>query len=156
MQCIIEYLYLADSSRFPLAGCYMLNKINFKVIYMKKIILDTNFLTIPYQFNVDIFEEIDRIMEEDYELITLDKVVEELKRMKRGKDAIAARIGLELIKKKNIKVIKTDEKKVDNAIVKLANKGMIVATNDKVLREKIKNKNVKVLYLRSKKHLEMG
>jgi len=123
---------------------------------MKKIILDTNFLTIPYQFNVDIFEEIDRIMEEDYELITLDKVVEELKRMKKGKDAVAARIGLELIKKKNIKVIKTNEKKVDNAIVKLANKDTIVATNDKVLRERIKNKNVKVLYLRSKKHLEMG
>jgi len=123
---------------------------------MKKIILDTNFLTIPYQFNVDIFEEIDRIMEEDYELITLDKVVEELKRMKKGKDAVAARIGLEMIEKKNIKVIKTHEKKVDNAIVKLANKDTIVATNDKVLREKIKNKNVKVLYLRSKKHLEMG
>ena len=123
---------------------------------MKKIILDTNFLTIPYQFNVDIFEEIDRIMEEDYELITLDKVLEELKRMKKGKDAIAARIGLELIEKKNIKVINTDEKKVDNAIVKLANKDMIVATNDRVLREKLKNKNVKVLYLRSKKHLEMG
>jgi len=123
---------------------------------MKKIILDTNFLTIPYQFNVDIFEEIDRIMEEDYELVTLDKVVEELKRMKKGKDAVAARIGLELIEKKNIKVIKTDEKKVDNAIVKLADKDTIVATNDRVLREKIKNKNVKVLYLRSKKHLEMG
>lgn len=123
---------------------------------MKKIILDTNFLTIPYQFNVDIFEEIDRIMEEDYELITLDKVVEELKRMKRGKDAVAAKIGLELIEKKNVKVIKTGDKKVDNAIVKLANKDTIVATNDRILRKKLKYKNVKTLYLRSKKHLEMG
>ena len=123
---------------------------------MKRIILDTNFLTIPYQFNVDIFEEIDRIMEEDYELITLNKVVEELKRMKKGKDAIAAKIGLELIEKKNVKVINTDEKKVDNAIVELADENTIVATNDKALRKKIKNKNLKVLYLRSKKRLEMG
>ena len=123
---------------------------------MKKIILDTNFLTIPYQFNVDIFEEIDRIMEEDYELITLDKVVEELKKMKKGKDTIAARIGLELIEKKNIKVIKTDEKKVDNAIVKLADKNTTVATNDRDLRRRLKNKNVKVLYLRSKKHIVMS
>ena len=123
---------------------------------MKKIILDTNFLTIPQQFKIDIFEEIDRIMEEKYELVTLDKVVEELKKMKKGKGAVAAKIGLELIKKKNVKVIKTDDKKVDNAIFKLANKNMIVATNDRILRERVKNKNVKVLYLRSKKHLEMG
>lgn len=125
---------------------------------MKKIILDTNFLTIPYQFNVDIFEEIDRIMEEDYELITLDRVVEELKNMikSKSKDAVAAKIALELIKKKNVKVISTDEKKVDNAIIELADKDTIVATNDRVLRKKIKDKNVKVLYLRSKKHLEMG
>ncbi len=125
---------------------------------MKKIILDTNFLTIPYQFNVDIFEEIDRIMEEDYELITLDRVVEELKNMikSKSKDAVAAKIALELIKKKNVKVISTDEKKVDNAIIELADENTIVATNDKILRKKIKDKNVKVLYLRSKKHLEMG
>jgi hypothetical protein len=125
---------------------------------MKKIILDTNFLTIPYQFNVDIFEEIDRIMEEDYELITLDRVVEELKNMikSKSKDAVAARIALELIEKKNVKIINTDEKKVDNTIIKLADKDTIVATNDRVLRKKIKDKNVKVLYLRSKKHLEMG
>jgi len=127
-----------------------------KLFDMKKIILDTNFLTIPYQFNVDIFEEINRIMEEDYELITLDKVVEELKKMKKGKDTIAARIGLELIEKKNIKVIKTDEKKVDNAIVKLADKNTTVATNDRDLRRRLKNKNVKVLYLRSKKHIVMS
>jgi hypothetical protein len=122
---------------------------------MKKIILDTNFLMIPYQFNVDIFKEIERVIEEGYELITLDSVVKELKRMKksRGKDAIAAKVALELIKKKNVKVIKTKEKKVDNTIIKLADKNTIVATNDKVLREKLKNKNVKVLYLRSRKRL---
>jgi hypothetical protein len=125
---------------------------------MKRIILDTNFLTIPYQFNIDVFEEIERIIEEDYELVTLDCVVEELKRMmeSKGKDAVAARVALELIKKKNVKVIKTKEKKVDNTIIKLADKNTIVATNDKGLRKKLKNKNVKVLYLRSKKRLAIG
>jgi len=123
---------------------------------MKKIILDTNFLTIPYQFKVDIFEEIERLMEENYELVTLDKVVEELKKIKRGKDAVAAKIGLELIKKKDIKVINTDVNKVDNAIVKLADENTIVATNDKNLRKNLKNKNIKTFYLRSKKHIVMS
>ncbi len=125
---------------------------------MKKIILDSNFLTIPYQFNIDIFEEIHRIMEEDYELITLDGVIEELEELKKskGKDAIAAKIGLELIKKKNVKVIKTREKNVDNTIIRIADKNTIVATNDKELRQKLKNKNIKTIYLRNKKYLEMG
>ena len=74
----------------------------------------------------------------------------------KSKAAIAAKIALELIEKKNVKIINTDEKKVDNTIIKLADKNTVVATNDRVLRKKIKDKNVKVLYLRSKKHLEMG
>jgi len=124
---------------------------------MKKIILDTNFFTIPHQFKIDIFEEIDRIMEEEYELITLNKVVEELKKLAKEKteNAVAARIGLEMIKKRNIKIISTEDKNVDNTIFKIADKNMIVATNDRVLRKKLKNKNVKTLYLRSEKYIEM-
>lgn len=97
-------------------------------------------------------------MEEDYELITLDGVIEELEELKKskGKDAIAAKIGLELIKKKNVKVIKTREKNVDNTIIRIVDKNTIVATNDKELRQKLKNKNIKTIYLRNKKYLEMG
>jgi rRNA-processing protein FCF1 len=125
---------------------------------MKKIILDTNFLTIPYQFNIDIFEEIDRIIEENYEVMTLDGVVRELKALMKakGKNAVAAKLGLELIKKKNIKIINTKEKNVDITIVAISDKDTIVATNDRNLRKKLKNKNIKTLYLRSKKRLEMG
>ena len=127
------------------------------MVEMKKIILDTNFLTLPHQFKIDIFNEIDRIMEENYELFTLDSVVYELKKLSKskGKDAIAAKIGLELIKKKNIKIINTGEKNVDKAIVAISNEDMIVATNDKILRKKLKNENIKTIYLRSKKYLKI-
>jgi len=125
---------------------------------MKKIILDTNFLTIPYQFGIDIFQEIDRVVEDKYELTTLDCVVEELKKLEksRGKDAASARVALTLIRVKNVKVINTGEKKVDITIYKKADKNTIIATNDRELKQKLKNKNVKVLYLRSKKHIVMG
>jgi len=64
---------------------------------MKIIILDTNFLTIPYQFGVDVFEEIKELVQEDYELVALDGIVKELKNLAKGKgrDSRAARIGLE-------------------------------------------------------------
>jgi len=125
---------------------------------MKRIILDTNFLTIPYQFNIDIFEEIDRVVEGDYELTTLDSVIEELKKLTktRGKEATAAKVALTLIKEKNVKVIKTGEKNVDIKIYRMADKNTIIATNDRILRRRLKNKNVKVLYLRSKKHIVMS
>ena len=125
---------------------------------MKKIILDTNFLTLPHQFKIDIFSEIGRIMEENYELFTLDSVVDELNKLSesKGKDAVAAKIGLELIKKKNIKIISTGEKNVDKAIITISNKNTIVATNDKILRKKLKNENIKTIYLRSKKYLQIG
>ena len=125
---------------------------------MKKIILDTNFLMIPYQFNVDIFEEISRIMEEEYELIIFDKMIDELEKIAelKGKDAAAARIALSLIKKKEVKIISTNEKTVDNAIIDSVDENTIVATNDKVLKEKLKNKNIKIIYLRNKKYLEMS
>ena len=125
---------------------------------MKKIILDTNFLTIPYQFNIDIFEEIDRVIAGDYELTTLDCVVEELKKLEksRGKEATAAKVALTLIKEKNVKIINTGEKNVDIKIYRMADKNTIVATNDRNLRQRLKNKNVKVLYLRSEKHIVMS
>ncbi len=125
---------------------------------MKRIILDTNFLTIPYQFNIDIFEEIDRVVESDYKLTTLDCVIEELRKLEksRGKKATAAKVALTLIKEKNVKVIRTGEKNVDIKIYRMADKNTIVATNDRGLRRKLKNKNVKVLYLRSKKRIVMS
>jgi hypothetical protein len=125
---------------------------------MKKIILDTNFLMIPYQFRVDIFEEIRRIMEGEYELVTLDGVVKELEKIKeyKGKSAAAAKIALEFIKIKSIKVINTDSEKVDNKIIELSDKNTVVATNDIKLKKILKNKKIKIIYLRNKKYLEMG
>ena len=43
-----------------------------------KIYLDTNFLLIPAQFKVDIFEEIERLMDKPYDLYVFDKSLKEL------------------------------------------------------------------------------
>ena len=125
---------------------------------MKRILLDANFLTIPYYFRIDIFEEIGKLMEEKYEMVTLDKIVEELERLakKGGKSGVAAKIGLELIRKKKIKLIKTEGGRTDELIERIANKDFIVATNDAELRRKLKEKGIKTIYLRAKKHLILG
>ncbi|ENO12016.1 hypothetical protein MBGDC06_00279, partial [Thermoplasmatales archaeon SCGC AB-539-C06] len=72
---------------------------------MKKIILDTNFLLIPAQFKVDIFDEIDRIILEKYQLFVLDKTIDELKKIiadkkQKMRNRRAAKLGLQLLKSK--------------------------------------------------------
>jgi rRNA-processing protein FCF1 len=124
---------------------------------MLKIFLDTNFLMIPGSFGVDVFSEIDRIVDENYELIVLKPVLKELKKISEGRDkhSRAARIGLELVKNKKLKVLDTEEKSGDKAILKLIDENSCVATVDKELKRKIREKKIRVIYLKGEKHLEI-
>ncbi len=120
---------------------------------MRKIILDTNFLLIPAQFNIDIFAEINRIMLEKYQLYTLDKVVDELKQIMKAKkqkqkDKHAAKLGLMLIKAKKVKILKTKEGNADDILAEI--KGYTIATQDMALKRRIKGKKIT---LRAKKKL---
>lgn len=125
---------------------------------MRKILLDTNFLLIPYQFRVDIFTQIDKIATFEYELFILDKTLEELKKIvekQKGKDKYAARIALKLIAIKNIGVIKTkSNRKTDDIILDIALKDdFIIATQDKDLKRRLINQDISVIILRQKKRL---
>jgi len=116
---------------------------------MEKIILDTNFLLAVGQFRIDIFSELERICDFNYQICTLDKVVEELKKLAKGnsKDARSARLALALLKK--IKIIKTKPGRTDDIIAELSG-DYIIATQDKELRKRCKNK---LIGIRQKKYL---
>ncbi len=45
---------------------------------MKKVILDTNFLLIPIQEKVDVFDRVNSVIDEKYELCVVEKTIEEL------------------------------------------------------------------------------
>jgi len=121
---------------------------------MEKILLDTNFLLIPYKFKLDIFSQIDKIS--TFKLFILDKTLEEINRIiknQKGADRDAARIALKLISFKKINVIKTQtHEKTDDVIIDISSKkNYIVCTQDKELRTKLRQKNVSVIILRQKK-----
>lgn len=124
---------------------------------IKKILLDTNFLLIPSQFNIDIFSEIDRIMLANYKLYVLDKSIDELKKIitdkkQKLKNKKAAKLALQLIKTKKQNIIKTkQDKPVDDIIADL--KGYIIATQDINLKKRLKFKKTKIITLRAKKKL---
>ncbi|MBT4334401.1 DNA-binding protein [archaeon] len=117
---------------------------------MKKIILDSNFLMIPFQFNIDIFEEIKRICNFNYELFIIDKTIEELENLKEKE----AKLALQLIKTKNIQQVTTNKDKiVDDLILENLTENTIIATQDKGLKDRLKEKMIPMITLRQKKHL---
>ena len=115
-----------------------------------RVLLDTNFLLVPVQFNVDIFSRLS-----SYNLITLDNCISELKRIGkgRGRDATAARIALRLIKDR-VRIIRTKSKRTDQALINYAKMhNCRVATNDRKLIKALKGNKIKIIRLRQKRFL---
>jgi rRNA-processing protein FCF1 len=118
-----------------------------------KILLDTNFLLVPYQFKLDIFKEMRGVLEGQYSYVVPSGVIRELKKLGegKGKEGAAARFGLKLLGMMEHEEIESSGNNVDNWILEYAQKeGLVVATNDRALREKLKRKRVKVVSLISR------
>ena len=125
------------------------------------VVLDTNILTVPAQFSVDIFSESERVVERRIEFIVLKSVIQELER--KLEDAVRTekykfRTALDFVERCTIigldKV--TSAKPVDDQVLEYAlSVNGVVATNDKALREKSLKQGVPVLFMRGKKRLEL-
>ncbi|HLC56600.1 MAG TPA: ribonuclease VapC [Candidatus Nanoarchaeia archaeon] len=112
-----------------------------------RIILDTNFLIHSINYKIDIFAEIDRITN-NYSLFIVDKTIDELKKL----NSQPSKLALKLLEFKKIKIIKTEEKYADDAIVNISDDKTIVATQDKELKQRLKKRNIKLMVIRQKKY----
>ena len=116
-----------------------------------KILIDTNFLLIWKKFKVDIFEEIRRICDFNYELYILDRTIYELNKVKMP----GYKVALGLLEKHNVGVIKTakSDKRVDDLIIDSLDKQTILATLDVNLKRRAKQKANRIITLRKGQHL---
>lgn len=123
------------------------------------VILDTNFLLVPGQFGVDVIGELHRILDVKFEIGIPDVVRQELEvieRKSRGRDLIAIRMAKSIIERfGTIKVGRYGEKPTDELILEFALKtpNVIVCTNDKGLKKKLRERGIPVVYLRQRKIL---
>ncbi len=119
-----------------------------------KVIIDTNGFMIPVQFNVDIFQELERLGYD--ECIVPSAVINELTNLIKkckGNDRMAAKVGLSLSRR-----CKLMESKgfADDVILELAiSTGASVLTNDVLLNDRLRAKGISVLRLRQKKILDI-
>ena len=125
-----------------------------------KVILDSNFLFIPSRFKLDIFEELNRLLNQKYDPVLLLPTYKELVKLferESPKMRQHALVALKLAEKCRIAPVEQrPDEAHDDAIVRLAKEWKcLVATNDRELRKRLRHINVPVIYLRQKSRLEI-
>ncbi len=123
---------------------------------LRKVVVDTNFLASCIHFRIDINRELDRLLDEKYELVVSERVVGELERIAEGRTRSApfARLALRLIHERNVRVEKSDES-VDDWIVNYAHENSALAcTNDIALRGRLRRARVRTIIMKGKTHLD--
>ena len=121
----------------------------------KEVVIDTNFFMVPFQFNVDIITELEKVLP-SYKLTTPSFVINELKGLKRnnkGKIRLNANLALKLansskVEIKDISLLENET--VDDALLRVSE---VLATNDIELKNRAKNKGITIIYLRQKKYI---
>ena len=125
------------------------------------VVPDTNFLLVPGQFGVDIIGELNRIIDVRFKIIIPNVVLDELtviERKSRGKDLLAIRMAKKLAERfETVEMGRFGKRPIDDQILEFAvkNERVIVCTNDKGLKKRLRERGVPVVYLRSKKILEL-
>lgn len=116
-----------------------------------KILLDTNFLVAPFQMSVSVFDQLEQLYPEA-RIYTLEDVIHEAKSIEGGR---YGELVQKLIEQQEVEVLETEgEGKVDDLLVELCDE-FLVATNDKELKDRIKQHSRPVMIVRSKDHLEV-
>lgn len=117
------------------------------------VILDSNAILMLFEFSINLEEELTRLFGK-FKIIIPRPVVNELQFLsehKSGRKKFIAKPALKLIEK--YEIVDADGKG-DQSILELAKKlNCVVLTNDKKLREKIKELSLHIVYLRGKSKL---
>ena len=114
---------------------------------------------VPFQFRIDIFDEMERLIGY-YKPLILSTNIQELELLAtRSPFATrnAALSALELTQKcERINVTKECGETNDDVIIRIADKLKCpVATNDATLRKSLRDRNIATIFLRNKSHLEI-
>lgn len=137
------------------------------------VVIDSNFILLPFQFKIDYFDEIRLKIEGNLRFIIYQQILNELE-SKRKRDPRATNFkrflesGLLYLEKNKqkynigiLEYIKKENEATDDFILrmlknlKLENQNIYLATNDSELRKKAKIIKINTIFLRQKKYLSI-
>jgi len=125
-----------------------------------KVIIDSNALFIPFQFKIDMYNELKQLLNRNFELVLISPVKRELERLatkSQPKMQKNASLALKFAEQCSyFEVGEASQETTDDLIVKVACEWKApVFTNDKLLRKRLRDINVPVIYMREKSRLEI-
>jgi len=125
-----------------------------------KVILDSSFLFIPSKFHIDIFEELLNLLDQQFNPVLLSVTRQELVTMaNKGPPKIQKQASLALKLSQRCRIVQAKqgiEEKHDDVVVRVARQwNCPVATNDRCLRERLRRKEIPVIFLREKTRLAL-
>jgi rRNA-processing protein FCF1 len=123
-----------------------------------RVVLDANFLFVPSQFQVDVFEELANLLNRRFESVVLSSTLRELRGLAESdshKERKQALLALKLAERcRVIPVEKGSRESYDDIIVRVAAEWSVpVATNDGELRKRLRSLGLPVIFLRQKRRL---
>lgn len=136
-------------------------------------IIDSNFILLPFQFKIDYFLEIRQIIEGKLKFVIFQQILNELKAKKRKQQKATKfnrflQSGLLYLERSNEKYqieileeIKNEYETTDDFLLKKAvvlkreGSNVYLATNDSELRKKAHSQKINIIFLRQKKYLTM-
>ncbi|MCR4334920.1 MAG: PIN-like domain-containing protein [archaeon] len=126
------------------------------MVSQNKVAFDTNMLLNIARFKIDVFQETKKMFG-NVEFLVPKQVMEELDRLAGEGRVLRKEVNVAkmAIENNKVKIIENNEKNADEALKKMASEA-IIATNDKALKDSVREMNGRVLYLRQRKFLEMA
>ncbi len=137
------------------------------------IVIDSNFILLPFQFKIDYFDEIRFSIEGEIRFIVYQQIFDELeaKRKKQQKTAKFIKFlesGLIYLEKNkeryNIDILedtKNENESTDDFLIRMLkdlkkeNQNIYIATNDSDLRRKAKKIKINSIFMRQKKYISI-
>jgi rRNA-processing protein FCF1 len=125
-----------------------------------RVILDSNALFVPVQFNIDIFQSLKELLNRNFEPVLLSSTRRELERIaSQGSPGRRRNAAFALKLAEKCKLLEVGERKTgstDDLILEAAiSYKCLVFTNDRQLRKRLRDINVPVIYVRQKSRLEI-
>ena len=135
-----------------------IQKVDFEDARNSKIpvIFDTNFLFVTFEFRIDLIAELEKLLGSDPAFFIYEGTIGELESVEKKKDKNKKFLPLiaKMLEVYDFKMIRSDEKYIDDQILENQDPGVYVATNDKELRKRIKERGgCRIIMMRQKKYL---
>ena len=124
-----------------------------------KVILDSNAFFSSLQFRIDIFEETRRLLKRNIEFILLSSVKRELETLasnKGTKERKQAGYALKLAERCSFVKVDDHGEGADEVIIRKAEEWKaLVFSNDRLLKKKLRDISIPVIYVRQKSRLDI-